>query len=286
MTEIWCESMITHHGSRITDHASRITRHFPMPLDVKHIWDACGEAFDRYTSASDSFSDNIERPAVELLIGDLKGARVLDLGCGSGTFSLLFRQKESDVVGLDLSPTMISLAKERAAARGVVVDFRVVDIREPLPFSENEFDVVFTGTVLHYVDDIPAFMKEVARVLKQSERFVASVLHPMSTARFPLANSVDVEGPDPWEGWYFGSPNRAIETPWLDFGTVSSEGRRIFCHHHTISEYFDALASARLAVTGLSEPRPSTEFATKNASRYAEAMRVPVFLIFRAEKIE
>jgi hypothetical protein len=105
----------------------------------------------------------------------------------------------------------------------------------------------------------------------------------MSTARFPLADSVDVEGLDPWEGWYFGSPNRCIETPWLAFGEVSTEGRHIFCHHHTLSDYFNAVSSAGLSITDLLEPSPPAEFATKNAARYDEAMRGPLFLIFKAQ---
>ena len=256
-----------------------------MPLDVKRIWNACGEAFDRFTTASDSFSDNIERPAIEQLIGNLDGARLLDLGCGSGIYSVSFAEQGSHVVALDLSATMISLAQERAHQRGVEADFRVADIRAPLPFDEAEFDIVFTATALHYVESIGGFMKEAARVMKPAARLVASVLHPMSTARFPLTGSEEVEGPDPWEGWYFGSPDRSIETPWLGFGEVASEGRRIFCHHHTISDYFTALSSARLTITDLLEPAPPPEFAAKNASRYDEAMRVPVFLIFRAEKM-
>ena len=256
-----------------------------MTLDVKPIWNACGEAFDCYTTASDSFADNIERPAIEQLIGEVDGARLLDLGCGSGTYSVSFAEEGSHVVALDLSATMISLAQERAHRQGVEADFRVADIREPLPFDDAQFDIVFTATALHYVENIEGFMKEVARVMKPTARLVASVLHPMSTARFPLAGSEEVEGPDPWAGWYFGSPHRSIETPWLGFGEVSSEGRRIFCHHHTTSDYFNALSSARLKLTDLLEPAPPTEFAAKNASRYDEAMRVPVFLIFKAEKM-
>lgn len=257
-----------------------------MPLDVKRIWNACGEAFDRFTTASDSFADNIERPAIEQLIGNIDGARLLDLGCGSGTYSVSFAEKGSHVVALDLSATMIALAQERAHRQNLKADFRVADIREPLPFDDAQFDIVFTATALHYVENIGGFMKEVARVMKPTARLVASVLHPMSTARFPLADSEEVEGPDPWQGWYFGSPHRSIETPWLGFGEVSSEGRRIFCHHHTISDYFNALSSARLTLTDLLEPVPPTEFAAKNASRYDEAMRVPVFFIFKAEKNE
>jgi ubiquinone/menaquinone biosynthesis C-methylase UbiE len=256
-----------------------------MPLDVKRIWNACGEAFDRFTTASDSFANNIERPAIEQLIGNVHGARLLDLGCGSGTYSVSFAEQGGHVVGLDLSATMISLAQERAQQSGVEADFRVADIRAPLPFDDAEFDNVFTATALHYVEDLGAFMKEVARVMKPTARLVASVLHPMSTARFPLAGSEEVEGPDPWEGCYFGSPHRSIETPWLGFGEISSEGRRIFCHHHTTSDYFNALSSARLSITDLLEPAPPAEFAEKNLSRYDQAMRVPVFLIFKVEKM-
>ncbi|MEK6322895.1 MAG: class I SAM-dependent methyltransferase [Acidobacteriota bacterium] len=252
---------------------------------MKKIWNACGEAFDRFTTAEDSFSDNIERPAIKQLIGDIEGARVLDLGCGAGTYSVWFAELGAQVVGLDLSQTMIALAQDKARQRSVQPDFRVADIREALPFGEAEFDMVFTGTALHYVENIGAVMKQVARVMKPGARLIASVLHPMSTALFPSSESEEVEGPNPWEGWYFGSPIRSIETPWLGFGEISSEGRRIFCHHHTVSDYFNAVWSAGLAITELLEPAPPPEFAAKNAARYYQAMRVPVFLIFKAEPI-
>jgi SAM-dependent methyltransferase len=257
-----------------------------MNLDVKKTWNACGEAFDRFTSAADSFADNVERPAMEGLVGDVAGARVLDLGCGSGPYAVWLAERGAQVTGLDLSQTMISLAQSRARERNVQVEFRVADIRDPLPFDAAEFDLVITATALHYVEDLCAAMKQIARVLKPEARLVASVLHPMSTAAFPLANSEDVEGPDPWEGWYFGCPVRSIETPWLAFGDVPSDGRRIVCHHHTISDYFGAVSSAGLAITDLLEPSPSSEFADKNLARFDQAMRVPVFLIFRAEPIK
>lgn len=253
-----------------------------MTLDVKSAWNACGEAFDRFTSADDSFSDNIERPAVERVLGDIAGSRVLELGCGSGPFSCRFAEAGAQVTAFDLSQAMISIAEERAARRGVNVDFRVADIREPLPFDDAEFEIIFTATVLHYVEDLPSFMREVARVLKDRGRLVASVLHPLSTANFPLADGeANVDG---WMGRYFGKPLRCIETPWLGFGEVPEEGRRINCHHHTITEYFDALTSADLTLTRLLEAEPPPEFAAKNAARYEEAISRPLYLIFSASK--
>jgi SAM-dependent methyltransferase len=181
-------------------------------------------------------------------------------------------ERGANVTGLDLSQTMIALAVDRARQHGVQASFRVADMREPLPFSDAEFDLVFTATALHYVEKLEATMKEVSRVMKPAGRFVASVLHPMSTARFSLAGSDQIEGPDPWEGRYC-SPERCIETPWLAFGDVSPEGRRISCRHHTVADYFNAAASAGLIITDLLEPSPPVEFAEKNAARYDEAMR-------------
>src|SRR5947207_8299099 len=95
-------------------HRSSFRDLLSMPLDVKRIWNACGEAFDSYTTASDSFADNIERPVIQQLIGNINGVRLLDLGCGSGTYSVSFAEQGSHVFALDLSATMISLAHERA----------------------------------------------------------------------------------------------------------------------------------------------------------------------------
>ena len=254
-----------------------------MPVDVKKTWNACGAAFDRFTTAEDSFSENIEQPAIESLAGNLTGKRVLDMGCGSGAYSLWFAGRGADVTGIDLSPVMVSLAEEKARAAGLNIRLRAADLSERLPFEDGEFDLVFTATVLHYVEDLSGAMKEAARVMDKDGALIASVLHPMSTSLFPPATSDETVPADQWQVRYFGAPSRMIETPWLDFGEVSNEGRRIISFHHTVEDYFRAIRSARLTVTDLVEPAPPPEFASKNAVRYDGAMRVPVYMIFKAE---
>jgi SAM-dependent methyltransferase len=249
-----------------------------MPLDVKRSWDACARAFDHFNSTSDSYSQIIERPAIQEVIGNVSRARVLDLGCGAGPYSILFAEQGARVTGLDLSETMISLAQRKAEERGLQIDLKAADIREPLPYGDAEFDFVFTATALHYVEDLASLFGEIARVLKPSGRFVASVLHPMSTAYFPPAN-----GGDQGQPVYFGQPSRSIETPWLDYGEVPDEGRRIVCHHHSVAEYFEAIAASGLRLTDLREPEPPADYASQNEARYEQAMRVPVYLILKAE---
>ncbi len=253
-----------------------------MPFDVRKTWDACGAAFDRFTSTEDSFSENIEWPAVASMIKTVEGQSVLDLGCGSGVYSLRFAERGAAVAGLDLSQVMISLAREKARERGLKVDFQVADISKLLAFEDGAFDLVFTATVLHYLEDLESFFSEAARVMKPCGRMIASVLHPMSTALFPVAEGEASIASEPGQPVYFGSPLRKIETPWLEFGEVSGEGRQIISYHHTAARYFNAITASGLRVTALSEPHPSKEFAAKNPSRYEEAMTVPVYLIFKA----
>jgi len=261
-----------------------------MSFDTKKSWDACGAAFDRYTTTDDSFSDNIERPALAALMGEITGARALDLGCGSGTHSTWMAERGAQVVGCDLSSTMLRLAHERARERGVELELCLADITQALPFADAMFDLALTATALHYVAELATTMREVARVLQPGGCLIASVLHPMSTARFPRLNAEQTAAPDGWatrQTWashYFGAPAREVETPWLACGDIRSEGRRIGCYHHTIDQYFHAMRAAGLLVIDLCEPHPPAEFADKSAARYQEAMSLPIYLMFKAER--
>ena len=252
-----------------------------MAKDLKTTWDACGEAFDRFTSAEDSFSENVEWPALKRLLGDLCGLRALDLGCGSGTYAIRLAGRGAQVTALDLSPTMLRVVRDRPDSSGPLPDLLIADIASELPFSDARFDLVFTATVLHYVNDLAAVMVAIARVLKPGGRLIASVLHPISTARFGI-NVETWESRHAWPLHYFGSTERTIETPWLGYGDVPAEGRRIDCFHHTLSDYFTALKAAGLHLLDLCEPRPAAEFRLMNADRYEEAMNVPVYLVMTA----
>jgi SAM-dependent methyltransferase len=258
-----------------------------MSFDTKTTWDACGAAFDRYTSTEDSFSENVERPVIESMLGELSGANALDLGCGSGVYATRLAARGARVVGVDLSAAMLDLARQRARSREAMLDLLVADISRPLPFADAQFDLVFTATALHYVEDLNAVMRETARVLRPQGRLIASLLHPMSTARFPLQTNEAVnlerwEARAAWPAHYFGAARRRIETPWLGCGDVSDEGRCLDCFHHTVSDYFAAVQSAGLRVTELREPLPPAAFAAKNAARYEEAVSLPLFLIIEA----
>lgn len=90
------------------------------------------------------------RPAFERL-GDLRGKRVLDYGCGHGMAAVVLARQGADVTAFDLSPGYVREAGERAAANGVPVRFVVAD-GERLPFADHSFDAVWGSAILHHLD--------------------------------------------------------------------------------------------------------------------------------------
>jgi ubiquinone/menaquinone biosynthesis C-methylase UbiE len=104
------------------------------------------------------------------------GEKVLDVGCGTGTLAIAIKPRvgAGEVHGIDASPEMIQVAREKSAKAGSAIDFRVALI-EAIPFPDASFDLVASSLMLHHLpDDLKAkgFL-EVRRVLKPGGRFMA-----------------------------------------------------------------------------------------------------------------
>src|SRR6185437_5224520 len=97
------------------------------------------------------------------------GARVLDLGCGSGVVSRLLVERfaAGQVVGLDLNPTYAAAARSLAAEhQSPRVSFLAGDARR-LPFPDHTFDLLWTAFVVEYLAaDLAAVLAEFARVVR------------------------------------------------------------------------------------------------------------------------
>jgi arsenite methyltransferase len=101
------------------------------------------------------------------------GERVLDLGSGAGTDSLVAAQmvgSEGSVTGIDMTPEMLSKASAAAAEMGATnVEF-VESEAERLPFADGSFDVVISNGVIDLIPDKDAVFSELFRVLAPGGR--------------------------------------------------------------------------------------------------------------------
>jgi 2-polyprenyl-3-methyl-5-hydroxy-6-metoxy-1,4-benzoquinol methylase len=111
-------------------------------------WDSQASTFD--DEPDHGLRDPATRAAWTSLLTDVLPpvpAQVADLGCGTGTLSVLLAEHGYQVSGIDLAPAMIGQANEKARVAGVTVEFEVGDAANP-PWSPESVDVVLGRHVL------------------------------------------------------------------------------------------------------------------------------------------
>lgn len=100
------------------------------------------------------------------------GERVLDLATGTGITAIAARERGAQVTGVDLTPELLAVAREKAAAAGFDdIDFREGDA-EALPFADASFDVVLSTCGHMFAPDQPRVAAELARVTRPGGRVV------------------------------------------------------------------------------------------------------------------
>jgi len=98
-------------------------------------------------------------------MGDLRGKRVLDLGCGAGEAAVYFAYEGAEVVAADLSPGMLEVARRVAALHGVKIGTQACSAENLSAFADASFDIVYAANLLHHVN-IERCLDEVRRVLR------------------------------------------------------------------------------------------------------------------------
>lgn len=135
-------------------------------------WDKAAEQY-AVDQENSTFVEGTKR-IVKKRFQDLRGKKVLDLGCGYGVYSEYFRTIGADVVGIDGSVVMINMAKNKYPNNKYVV----CDFENRLPFDNNEFDIVFCNQVLMDIENISLLMSESRRILKDNGILGMGIVHP------------------------------------------------------------------------------------------------------------
>ena len=218
----------------------------------------------------ESPNNMIEKPIFLEMIGDVKGKKVLDLGCGDAKFGVELLQKGcTSYDGVEGSENM---AKESVKSLTGTVGNVHLSPMETWDFQTGSYDLVVSRLALHYLTELKEIFQETHKSLGSNGRFIFSVQHPVLTSSIKSAAASSSK-----TDWivddYFNSGERV--EPWID--------KKVVKYHRTIEEYFQLLKQAGFMIEDIREGTPRVEEFTRE-SEYKRRMRIPLFLIFSCKK--
>jgi SAM-dependent methyltransferase len=189
----------------------------------------------------------------------------LDLGCGEGRLPRDLKARGYDVLGCDVSETLIRYALEADPAG----EYLVAD-SAALPFGDGSMHLVTAFLSLHDMDNLDAALAEVARVLAPDGRLCAAIVHPINSAGTFQSRTSDAP---------FVISDSYFEVRQYRDVVERDELRMTFASmHRPLQNYVDALGAARFVIERLVEVPDDTH---PPGDRW---QRIPLFLHFRAIK--
>ena len=146
---------------------------------------------------------------------------VLDMGCGTGRFTLPLAKLAKKVTGLDASAAMIEQARLKAEQQGLTIEFYEADM-ERLPFEDQSFDVVVSMLALMHIplESRQQVFLEASRVLRPGGRLLVSVKNSLFERLSPVDRfaSVDITDIEAKELVFTNTQSgNELRAPWYSF---------------------------------------------------------------------
>ena len=169
-----------------------------------------------------------------------------------------------EVVGVDVSPKMIRLARRRLG-RGV--ELHLADLERPLAFLDSDgFDIVLCSLVLDYVKDWRGLFGEFNRLLRGFGVLVFSTGHPFHDYNLHKETS------------YYDTA--LVEDTWTGFGIEVA----VPYYRRSLSSMLTPLLDAGFTLEQVLEPRPGEDLKAADAKAYESLRELPGFICVRARK--
>lgn len=214
-----------------------------------------------------------EWPALRALLPQLRGQRVLDLGCGYGWFSRWAAEQDAaSVLGLDVSQKM--LAKATAETPDPRIVYQRADL-ERLQLEPETFDLAYSSLAFHYISDLGALLQTVQGALVRGGQLVFSIEHPIFMAPRNPGWIIDSEGRKSWplDGYQNEGPR---VTHWLADDVIKQ--------HRTLGTLLNLLIGAGFRLDHVNEWGPSPADLQALPSLVDEVER-PMMLIVAATRL-
>lgn len=260
-----------------------------MSLSLKDGWDRISGNYQQKSGIPTNdvyWGDFVAVESQLTILGDVRGQRILEIGCGGAQNSIALSKWGAIALGVDLSRKQILYGKRLLRNETADVSLSVCDMQR-LPFRDESFDIVTTAVSLHYAPDLNAVFAEANRVLVEDGCFAFSAAHPFSEGKLVKhrgKSAVALRN-------YF--KRRTVR--WVN---KLPDGSRVKMHsyYRTLQDYFDALTNNGFVVEryvelerleeGMLHPFDKDKIKKEREAKqqYKIMKEVPYWIIFKAVK--
>jgi SAM-dependent methyltransferase len=210
--------------------------------EIRERWDAIADGWNEQVG-NDGDQNRIlnSDPLLWEFAGDVSGLAVLDAGCGTGYLSRILQSRGVSVIGIDISPEMIRIAK----AQSPTIDYRVDSCHKCATIADASVDMVISNYVLMDMPYLDETMESFHRVLRDNGIVIAIFSHPCFPQGFAERTNERISYH--WDFSYFDQ-KRCIDAPWGRFTT------EFIWYHRPLSDYWKAFRSAGYTIEAFDEP--------------------------------
>ena len=208
------------------------------------------------------------------LLGNLRGKKVIEIGCGGSQCAIAMAKKGANVTGVDQSQEQLKFAKNLAQKNKVKIKFIQGSFQNLRKLKSNNYDIAFSAFAFQYSPELLSLFKQVRRILKKGGIFVFSLDHPF----FKIINPKTLKA----QQSYFKTGRY----------TEKNKGINFVAYHHTISELFNPLVEAGFIVEKIIEPDSREKYSGDPWyglwDLYTSKLLkiVPPTIIFKARKVK
>ena len=241
---------------------------------AQNIYDDPGffEGYSQLRRSMEGLAGAPEWPALRAMLPELRGLRVMDLGCGYGWFCRWAREQGAlQVHGLDVSARMLERARQLTPTHDIV--YTQADL-ETVELPRASFDLVYSSQAFHYIEDLPCLLAKVHAALVPGGALVFSTEHPIYMAPTHPGWRVDEQGQKTWplNGYQAEGPRT---TDWLAKGVIK--------YHRTLGTLLNALIHTGFSLRQVNEWGP-TEAQLSAQPELAEERERPMMLLVSARR--
>ncbi len=234
-------------------------------VEINEIYNKTAKKYwDTRNSKGTIHNSFIANPEIRNILSDVRGKRLLDIGCGFGDDLKYFDKCGAEVIGIELNEGLIKIAKQDPKLKNIEI---LQGSIYALDFKES-FDICLANLVLDQVKDIDKALAEVNKVLRKGGVFIFSVAHPLNCA----TNNYSKQLLD-----YF--------TKKKGFFSPKSMVCKIPYYFRNFNDYSEAILKSGFLIKRILEPKPLEESKTIFKEDYDKFSKLPDILIIELIKL-